>query len=234
MSTTDSAIRGRMRRTEFADILRWKLGLGFQETPRHAGRARPARGADRGRPAEISTPPRHGWRAVWLGHSSFLLQGAGVSLLMDPVFSDHCAPLPLPSMRRHVEPPARIEDLPPIDAVLLTHSHYDHLDLPTLRSLGKETRLIVPEGHAGWLTRAGFSDVTEIPWHGSCEPVPGIRVTATPAQHFTARTPWDRNRGHWCGWLSKVRAASYGMPETVDIARPSARSANATGRSISA
>lgn len=183
------------------DILRWKLGFPPRERPvmpdapdlpveRIALDAR-----------EITRPPAHGWRAVWLGHSSFLLQGAGASLLVDPVFSSHCAPFPFPGLRRLAEPPCALDDLPAIDAILLTHSHYDHLDLPTLRRLGTDIPLVVPEGHSAWLTRAGFTRVIEIPWHKSHEVVSGITVIATPAQHFTARTPWDRDRGHWCGWL---------------------------------
>jgi N-acyl-phosphatidylethanolamine-hydrolysing phospholipase D len=142
-----------------------------------------------------------GWRVTWLGHSSFLLQGGGRHLLVDPVFSDHCAPLPLPSLKRVVPPPCRLGELPAIDAVLLTHSHYDHLDLPTLRAVGRRTPLLVPEGHTRFLGKRGFSEVREVAWFESVEPFPGLRITATPSQHFTARTPFDRNLGHWCGWL---------------------------------
>lgn len=151
-------------------------------------------------PADVATPPAAGWRVVWLGHASFLLQGCGVSLLIDPVFSNHCAPLPLPSLRRKLPPPCELADLPSIDAVLLTHSHYDHLDLPTLRKLGFSTRLFVPEGHGTWLHRKGFLDVTEVRWHESLLPFPALRITATPAQHFTARSLHDRDQSHWCGW----------------------------------
>jgi N-acyl-phosphatidylethanolamine-hydrolysing phospholipase D len=91
--------------------------------------------------------------------------------------------------------------LPVIDAVLLTHSHYDHLDLPTLRRLGLGVPLIVAQGHAAWLRRMGFQHVTELSWFASTPLAPGIRITATPAQHFTARSFRDRNRAHWCGWL---------------------------------
>jgi len=74
-------------------------------------------------------------------------------------------------------------------------------DLPTLRKIGRETKILIADGHADWLRRKGFTNVSELAWHGSLEVFPGIRVTATPAQHFTARTLLDRNRGHWCGWL---------------------------------
>jgi N-acyl-phosphatidylethanolamine-hydrolysing phospholipase D len=185
----------------FLDILKWKLGIDPHEQPvLQDAPDRPAETIPLN-PAEVSHPPARGWRAVWLGHSSFLLQGAGTSLLVDPVFSSHCAPVPIPSLRRLAEPPCALEDLPPIDAVLLTHSHYDHLDLPTLRRLGKSIPLIVPEGHSTWLAKAGFTHVSELKWFESREVIAGVNVSATPAQHFTARTPWDRDRGHWCGWL---------------------------------
>jgi len=183
------------------DILRWKLGMPPHEAPLLPDAPdAPAARITLSR-AEISTPPAIGWRVAWLGHSSFLIQGAGVSLLVDPVFSSHCAPIRLPGLRRLREPPCGLEDLPSVHAVLLTHSHYDHLDLPTLRRLGNHIPLIVPEGHAAWLMRAGFSDVREIPWFTSHALASGVTLTATPAQHFTAHSPWDRNRGHWCGWL---------------------------------
>jgi N-acyl-phosphatidylethanolamine-hydrolysing phospholipase D len=151
-------------------------------------------------PGAIATPPAGAWRAVWLGHASFLLQGCGLTLLIDPVFSSYCAPLPLPMLRRRIPPPCHARELPRIDAVLLTHSHYDHLDLPTLRTLGLETRLLVSEGHGSWLRHKGFRDVEEVRWNDSSVLAPGVFATATPAQHFTARSLGDRDLAHWCGW----------------------------------
>ncbi|MEO5716662.1 MAG: MBL fold metallo-hydrolase [Luteolibacter sp.] len=185
----------------FADILRWKLKIGPQEQPQIPDAPDEPAGWRAVSREEIATPPSPGWRVTWLGHASFLLQGADASILVDPVFSDYCAPLPIPSLHRKVPPPCGIGDLPPIDAVLLTHSHYDHLDLKTLHAIGTNTPVIIAEGHAVWLGKKGFTNVRELPWHSSLELSPGIRVTATPAQHFTARSLFDRNRGHWCGFL---------------------------------
>ena len=185
----------------FADIVKWKLRLGPQEKPELPDAPKTPASWRAVAREEIACPPEAGWRVTWLGHASFLLQGGGVSLLVDPVFSEFCAPLPIPSLRRKVAPPCAIRDLPEIDAILLTHGHYDHLDLPTLRKIGRETRIIIAEGHAAWLRGKGFANVGELAWHASAEIFPGIRLTATPAQHFTARTLLDRNRGHWCGWL---------------------------------
>lgn len=185
----------------FLEILQWKLGMLPREAPVLPDAPDQAADWQRVTRDQIALPPAHGWRAVWLGHAAFLLQGEGISLLVDPVFSSHCGPLPLPSLRRKVPPPCALEDLPAITAVLLSHSHYDHLDLPTLRRLGRDMPLIVAQGHADWLRRKGFANVTGLPWLASTQLAPGIRVTATPAQHFTARSFHDRNRGHWCGWL---------------------------------
>jgi N-acyl-phosphatidylethanolamine-hydrolysing phospholipase D len=180
----------------FVDLWRWKTGR-IPTDPVFTTDDQPSTLL----PLVPTEPPRQGWRATWLGHASFLLQGCGKSLLVDPVFSDYCAPFAIKRLRRLVPPPCRLEDLPPIDAVLLTHSHYDHMDLPTLQKLGCDMPLIVPEGHARWLGKKGFGSVKELAWFRQHELFPGIIVTATPAQHFTARTPFDRNRAHWCGWL---------------------------------
>lgn len=185
------------------DVLRWKLGLAPRDAPWDGGesnRGQAARRVDLD-PAAVARPPVAGWRAVWLGHSSFLLQGAGCSLWVDPVFATHCGPVRVPSLRRLVAPPCLPADLPRPDAILLTHGHYDHLDLPSLRMAGADAPLIVPEGHGGWLRRQGFRDVREVPWFQSAGVGRGVEVHAVPARHFTARTPWDRNRAHWCGWL---------------------------------
>lgn len=184
------------------DVIKWKFGIGPQETAQIPGA--PNLPADRVRVTaeEIRVPPDAGWRITWLGHASFLVQGLGVSLLIDPVFAEFCSPIKLETFRRKVATPCEIGDLPEIHTVLLTHSHYDHLDLSTLRRLGTETRFMIAEGHGEWLKRKlGTSLVTEVPWHETVTVAPGIDVSATPAQHFSARTPFDRNRGHWCGWL---------------------------------
>jgi N-acyl-phosphatidylethanolamine-hydrolysing phospholipase D len=190
------------------DILRWKLGLLPQETAMFPNAPDLPAESQLLDPVGIACPPASGWRVTWLGHASFLLQGGGLNLLVDPVFASHCAPVPLSSLRRMSPLPCALEDLPEVHGVLLTHTHYDHLDLPFLRRLGTQMPLWVPEGHAGWLKRKGFANTVEITWFENREIAPGVTLTSTPAQHFTARSPWDRNRGHWCGWLLEAAGCS--------------------------
>lgn len=181
------------------DILKWKCG-GLRDEPVIDGDNTPA-GLSPLNADSMATIPETGWRVTWLGHASFLLQGCGASILIDPIFSDHCAPVPVPGMRRKVALPFAITDLPEIDTILITHGHYDHLDLPTLSALGNKPAVITAQGHADWLSRKLSRPVAEVAWHERMVIHEGITITATPAQHFTARSPFDRNRGHWCGWL---------------------------------
>ena len=183
------------------DILRWKLGLSRKEYALmpEAGNEPAAWlrvGAD-----ELAQTPEVGWRSIWLGHASFLVQGAGLNLLIDPVFAEYCSPIPVRSLRRKVPPPCALAELPRIDAVLLTHGHYDHLDLNTLKALGDKPQIVIAEGHAAWLSKKLARPVQELRWGQSLSLSDAVTLTATPAQHFTARTPFDRNKAHWCGWL---------------------------------
>jgi L-ascorbate metabolism protein UlaG (beta-lactamase superfamily) len=134
---------------------------------------------------------------MFLGHSSFLLQMDGVNVLVDPVFATR-----LVVLRRQRRPGVRIEDLPPIDVVLITHAHMDHLNKPTLRRLVRHTRLltgkapvvIVPHKVADLVRHLGFARVQELAWWQSAE-VSGLTITATPAKHWGARMFRDTHRG---------------------------------------
>lgn len=137
---------------------------------------------------------------TWIGHSSFFLRVAGQSILLDPVFSDFCAPVRLPRLKRRVPPGLPFESVARPDLVLITHNHYDHLDLPTIRRLPSETEFIVPQGLAHWFGKHGRNNVRELGWWESIN-LEGLRVTSVPAQHFSSRTLWDRNRTLWCGWV---------------------------------
>jgi L-ascorbate metabolism protein UlaG (beta-lactamase superfamily) len=145
---------------------------------------------------------------TFVGHSTFLLQLAGLNLLTDPIFSGHAGPFARLGPKR-VRPPAlALAQLPRIDVVLVSHCHYDHLDLPALRWLARERHplIVTTLGNKAWLERRGVGNVVELDWWQSHAARPGLEVVCTPAQHFSARTPWDRCRTLWGGFLLRTAA----------------------------
>ena len=146
---------------------------------------------------------------TFIGHSTFLIRLAGpggvFSILTDPIFSERCFPVQWMGPRRVRAPGLALEALPPIDAVLVSHNHYDHMDLPSLRALHRRFRplLLTTLGNARPLRDAGVPDAVELDWWQTVEAGPA-RVTATPARHFAARGARDRNRTLWAGFMLDV------------------------------
>lgn len=141
--------------------------------------------------------------ALWVGHSTFLLDIEGVHVLTDPVWDRYCSPVPFPSLRRQIAPPLLLEDLPPIDYILLSHNHYDHLDAKTvthLRTFHPQAQWIVPLGVAKWFQQRRISSVCELNWWESFQ-TSECTITAVPAQHFSGRFLWDKNRTLWNGYV---------------------------------
>ena len=137
---------------------------------------------------------------TWVGHATMLVQLDGVNILTDPIWSNHSGPLGF-GPRRLVPPGLRFEDLPPIHVVLISHGHYDHLDLPTVRRLAREhhPRFFVPLGIGKWLRQEGVQDVVELDWWDA-RPYRGLTFVATPAQHCSGRTLTDQNLRLWSSW----------------------------------
>lgn len=138
---------------------------------------------------------------TWAGHASWILRIGGLTVLTDPVWS-----------RRIFGTPARItpvgvrwEDLPPVDAVVISHNHFDHLDAPTLKRLPKDTPVFVPAGLGRWFTRRRFSRVTELDWWEAAE-LDGVRFEFVPSHHWSKRTLLDTCRSLWGGWVLTDRA----------------------------
>jgi L-ascorbate metabolism protein UlaG (beta-lactamase superfamily) len=148
-------------------------------------------------------------RVTFVNHATVLLQTEGLNLLTDPVWSRRISPVSFLGPERHRDPGIRFEDLPPIDAVLLSHNHYDHLDTPTLRRLAAEHHPAVfcPLGVAPLVRRCGLRGVQELDW-GQATTWRGRRIHCVRAQHFAARTPFDRNRTLWCGWVLEADAGN--------------------------
>lgn len=139
---------------------------------------------------------------TWIGHSSFLLQCAGLNILTDPVWSDRVSPLSFIGPQRIVPPAVDFENLPAVDLTLISHDHYDHLDDVTVRRLiGRfpAMRWIAPLRVGPFLRQRGALDVTELDWWQHHQTL-GISLGCTPAQHFSGRFPWNRNSTLWCGW----------------------------------
>jgi L-ascorbate metabolism protein UlaG (beta-lactamase superfamily) len=147
-------------------------------------------------------PPREDADAVvtFIGHSTFLIQTAAGNVLTDPMYSERAGPVFF-GPRRVRQPGVRFEDLPPIAVVLLSHNHYDHCDLRTLGRLARrfDPLVVTPLGNGPLVRSAGMRRVEELDWWQESESAP-LTVTVTPAHHFSARTPCDRNRALWGGF----------------------------------
>jgi L-ascorbate metabolism protein UlaG (beta-lactamase superfamily) len=163
-------------------------------------------------PSRIDEPPQRpapldGAVAVvtFIGHATFLIQTAAGNILTDPMYSDRAGPFGLLGPRRVRQPAVRFDDLPPISTVLLSHNHYDHCDRPTLARLAKrfDPLVITPIGNGALVKSTGLRKVEELDWWQDAK-TSTLPLTLTPAHHFSARTPFDRNRALWGGFTMAV------------------------------
>lgn len=142
---------------------------------------------------------------TWIGHTSFLVQLGGKNLLLDPIWSTRASPLRFVGPRRRVPPAVAFDTLPPIDVVVLSHDHYDHLDRATVDRLVRDHPGVVwvaPLGVGAWLRRRGATVAAELDWWDSAV-VDGVALTCTPAQHFSGRALHTRDATLWCGWTMR-------------------------------
>ncbi len=179
-------------------VLRWQLNRQRARWPVHV-------------PNPAFPPPGDAVEAgqvslTFIGHSTFLIRlpgpGGVFRVLTDPIFSERCSPVQWMGPRRVRPPGLALEALPPIDAVLVSHNHYDHMDLPSLQALHRRFRplLLTTLGNAGPLRDAGVPGAIELDWWQTAMAGP-VQVTATPARHFAARGLRDRNRTLWAGFM---------------------------------
>jgi L-ascorbate metabolism protein UlaG (beta-lactamase superfamily) len=192
----------------FRDVYKWavrdKLAGRRRKSPSRA--PVPAVDVDR---AALRTPPAPGEppRLVWLGHASWLVQAGGVSLLIDPVLGGSIVGF----ARRNGTAPLPAPALPPIDAQLVSHNHYDHMDMPSLRAVGAP----VVVGMANARHFGGRLPATELGWWDTAD-VRGVRVTYVPSQHWSRRALADANRSLWGGFV--IQADGFSVYHSGDTA----------------
>ncbi|MCH7574136.1 MAG: MBL fold metallo-hydrolase [Candidatus Marinimicrobia bacterium] len=138
---------------------------------------------------------------TWLGHATFLIQIGGKNILTDPNLSDRASPVSWAGPRRVTRPGMTVEQLPRIDAVLISHNHYDHLDTRTVKQIGSGPTWYAPLGMQKWFRARGISKVVELDWWQSDGTLGNIKILATPSKHFSGRTPWDRDKALWSSWV---------------------------------
>jgi L-ascorbate metabolism protein UlaG (beta-lactamase superfamily) len=151
---------------------------------------------------DLSALPVDKDMVVWLGHSSFFVQLSGKRLLIDPVFSDHAAPLPWMVRAFEGTNIYSVQDLPPIDAVLITHDHYDHLDYATMKALEAKTGLVIAGlGNGAHLQHWGYppEKIREVDWNTSVTLGPDLQIHVLPAQHYSGRF-MKRNQSLWASY----------------------------------
>jgi N-acyl-phosphatidylethanolamine-hydrolysing phospholipase D len=139
---------------------------------------------------------------TWVGHATLLVQMDHLTFLTDPIWSDTPSPIPFLGPKRFVAPGIAVEDLPPIDFVMVSHNHYDHLDLPTLRVLAErrpETRFFVPLGNGELLRDNGIENVEELDW-GESVRLGNVAIHALPSQHWSKRGIGDDRKMLWASW----------------------------------
>ncbi len=149
--------------------------------------------------------PTQEMQVTWIGHATTLIQYDGISLLLDPVFSSRASPLSFAGPKRHNQPGLSLDDLPAIDFVLISHNHYDHLDRAFVNTLADSVVWLVPLGLKKWFINEGVSQekVYEFDWWQS-RLLDRVTFTATPAQHWSKRSFWDKNQSLWVSWAMNI------------------------------
>ncbi len=187
----------------FADLLRWQI---------HGEREPwPLRDPSPHRDRPPTRVDGQDLRVSFVGHATFLVQAGGRNLLVDPVWSERVSPVSFAGPQRVNDPGIIFQDLPPIDAVLLTHNHYDHLDLPTLASLASahRPRFVAPLGNDAILrARIAGIHVDTLDWGQALDVAPGVRVHLEPSLHWSARGMTDRSHALWGSFVIETPAGS--------------------------
>ena len=187
------------------DLLRWQTGRLFGK--------RGAWSSYKDYPAGVAPPARvegGNLRVTFVGHATMLIQAGGMNILTDPVWSKRVSPLSFIGPKRVRPPGLRFEDLPPIHAVLISHNHYDHLDVPTLRRLAEthQPRIFIGLGNNKLLKEKKIAGASELDWWQSSDLPNGVRITSVPARHWSGRGIRDRNETLWGGYVIESSAGT--------------------------
>ncbi|MBI3347157.1 MAG: MBL fold metallo-hydrolase [Burkholderiales bacterium] len=185
-----------------AEVLRWRWTATRQGLPARPQTAIPTQPADldfiRTNRGAAQQPA-----ATWIGHATVLAQLGGLNLLTDPIFSERASPLPFAGPKREQPPGVALHELPHVDAVLVSHNHYDHLDLASVRTLahqpGGSPLFVVPLGLQAWFKARGIARVVELDWWQAHQ-LDGVDIALVPAQHWSARGLNDRMKTLWGGF----------------------------------
>jgi L-ascorbate metabolism protein UlaG (beta-lactamase superfamily) len=147
-------------------------------------------------------------RVTFAGHCTFLIQADGINILTDPTWSQRSSPVAFTGPQRVQAPGIRLEDLPPIDLILISHNHYDHLDVPTLRKLARSHRPLVVTtlGNKALIKKTGFDNVVELDWWQQAALPGGMLLTCVPSQHFSGRGMHDSYQTLWGGFVIESSA----------------------------
>ena len=144
--------------------------------------------------------------AVWIGHATYLINNGEITILTDPIFSKRASPIGFAGPKRMIPPAMNLQDLPKIDIVVVSHNHYDHLDIWSLKKLYKlnpEIAFLVPAGDRIKLIKAGIKNVYEMQWWDAFH-FSNTTFHFTPVQHWSKRGLFDRNKSLWGGWFIKT------------------------------
>ncbi len=142
---------------------------------------------------------------TWIGHSTLLIQTEGLNILTDPIWSERCSPVSFAGPKRYVAPGVEFNHLPPIDVVVISHNHYDHLDKNVIKKLADQSIYLVPLGVGKQMQKWGIKRFKELDWWDSTM-VNGMDFVCTPAQHFSGRTAFARNKSLWCSWVLRGKS----------------------------
>ncbi len=186
-------LAGQRSEASLAEIIKWQRSGSKQKWPRSVANKIYAPPPNRVLGHQIST--------TWIGHSTVLLQTQGLNIITDPFFSKRASPVQFAGPQRVRNPGLALKDLPPIDLILLSHNHYDHLDRPTLKALAQshKAKLITPLGNS---RHVPFFECIELDWRQSVE-CGSLTITAMPALHWSKRSFRDTNKSLWAAFVIK-------------------------------